>query len=156
MDKVEFKMDSIDLKILRCLKRDARLTASAISEEINLSVSAVIERIKKLKNSGIIKGYTIDVDPEKMGNKMVALMEVSLKHPDYYDAFVDIVNRDNNIVSCFYQTGAFDFVLHIVTDSTDGLEKVYKVIKGFEGVSKTETHFVLKTIKDEHCVLPEE
>ncbi len=149
-------MDKIDLKILNCLKGNARLAASAISEEINLSVSAVIERIRKLEASGVIKGYTIDIDQEKIGNKMVALMEVSLKHPDYYDEFVGIVNADSHIVSCFYQTGEFDFVLHIVTDSTDGLEKVYKEIKGFEGVSKTETHFVLKTIKYEHSVLPEE
>lgn len=149
-------MDQIDMKILRSLRNNARLTASSIGEEINLSVSAVIERIKKLESNGIIKGYTIDIDQSKLGNNMVALMEVSLKHPDYYDEFVALVNSDSNILSCYYQTGEFDFVLHIVTDSTDGLERVYKEIKGFEGVSKTETHFVLKTVKEESGVLPEE
>ncbi|MBQ8165937.1 MAG: winged helix-turn-helix transcriptional regulator, partial [Lachnospiraceae bacterium] len=69
-------MEKIDIKILGCLKKNARLTASAISEEINLSVSAVIERIKKLENSGLIKGYTIELDQEKLGNDVVALMEV--------------------------------------------------------------------------------
>ncbi|MDD6401672.1 MAG: Lrp/AsnC family transcriptional regulator [Lachnospiraceae bacterium] len=149
-------MDKIDMKILRCLRDNARLTASAIGEQINLSVSAVIERIRKLESSGVIKGYTIDIDQSKMGNNMVALMEVSLKHPDYYDSFVELVNKDCNISSCYYQTGEFDFVIHIVTDSTDGLEQVYKEIKGFEGVSRTETHFVLKTVKEESSVLPEE
>lgn len=149
-------MDQIDMKILRRLRDNARLTASAISEEINLSVSAVIERIKKLESSGVIKGYTIDIDQSKLGNNMVALMEVSLKHPDYYDGFVELVNSDCNVASCYYQTGEFDFVLHIVTDSTDGLERVYKVIKGYEGVSRTETHFVLKTVKEESSVLPKE
>jgi len=149
-------MDQIDMKILRSLKENARLTASAISEEINLSVSAVIERIKKLESNGIIKGYTIDIDQTKLGNNMVALMEVCLKHPDYYDEFVQLVRKDCNIASCYYQTGEFDFVLHIVTDSTDGLERVYRKIKGFEGVSRTETHFVLKTVKEESSVLPEE
>ena len=80
-------MDNMDIMILKSLRKNARLTASAMSEEIGLSVSAVIERIKKLENSGIIKGYTIDVDQAKMGNTMVALMDVSLKHPDYYDGF---------------------------------------------------------------------
>ncbi|MGN0152318.1 MAG: Lrp/AsnC family transcriptional regulator [Wujia sp.] len=149
-------MDKIDMKILRCLRDNARLTASAIGEQINLSVSAVIDRIRKLESNGVIKGYTIDIDQSKLGNNMVALMEVSLKHPDYYDEFVSLVQRDCNIASCFYQTGEFDFVLHIVTDSTDGLEQVYKKIKGFEGVSRTETHFVLKTVKEEASVLPEE
>lgn len=149
-------MDKIDYKILNCLKQNARLTASAISEEINLSVSAVIERIKKLESSGIIKGYTIELDQEKLGNNVVALMEVSLEHPDYNDEFTKMVEKNQNIVACFYQTGVYDFVLQIITDSKEGLEQVYREIKCCKGVSKTETHFVLKTIKDVFCVLPEE
>jgi len=149
-------MDKIDIKILGCLKKNARLTASAISDEINLSVSAVIERIKKLENSGVIKGYTIELDQEKLGNDVVALMEVSLEHPDYNEDFIKMVENNQQIVACFYQTGVYDFVLQIVTDSKEGLEDVYKQIKCCKGVSKTETHFVLKTIKDVFCVLPEE
>lgn len=149
-------MDKIDIKILNCLKKNARLTASAISEEINLSVSAVIERIKKLETSGIIKGYTIELDQEKLGNNVVALMEVGLEHPDYNQEFIDMVNKNQQIVACFYQTGVYDFVLQIITDSKEGLEAVYRDVKCCKGVSKTETHFVLKTIKDEFCVLPEE
>lgn len=149
-------MDKIDIRILNCLKRNARLTASAISEEINLSVSAVIERIKKLESSGIIKGYTIELDQEKLGNNVVALMEVSLEHPDYNKEFIEMVEKNQHIVSCFYQTGVYDFVLQIITDSKEGLEQVYREIKCCKGVSKTETHFVLKTIKDVFCVLPEE
>lgn len=52
-------MDNIDYKILGCLKKNARLTASSISEEINLSVSAVIERIRKMESSGVIKGIRL-------------------------------------------------------------------------------------------------
>ena len=149
-------MDKIDFKILNCLKKNARLTASAISDEINLSVSAVIERIKKLESNGVIKGYTIEVDQEKLGNNVVAIMEVGLEHPDFYDEFASMVEKNQHIVACFYQTGAYDFVLQIITDSKEGLERVYRDIKCCKGVSKTETHFVLKTIKDVFCVLPEE
>lgn len=91
-------MDNVDLKILKCLKQNARLTASSISEDIGLSVSAVIERIRKMETSGLIKGYTIDIDQEILGNKMVALMDVSLKHPDDYEGFVEIVHANNNIL----------------------------------------------------------
>ena len=148
-------MESVDIKILRCLKDNARLTASAISEDIGLSVSAVIERIKKMENSGLIKGYTIDIDQDILGNKMVALMDVSLKHPDYYDGFVELIQANNSIASCYYQTGEFDFVLRIVTDSTEGLDEVYKVVKGYEGVEKTETHIVLRTLKEETALIPD-
>ena len=142
-------MDNIDISILKCLNKNARLTASSISEEIGLSVSAVIERIRKMENSGIIRGYTIDVDPKTVGNSMVALMEVSLRHPDYYDGFVDVIRSNSCIAACYYQTGEFDFVLRIVTDSTEGLDDAYKIVKGYEGVEKTETHIVLRTIKEE-------
>ena len=141
-------MDNIDYKILRCLKDNARLTASAISEEINLSVSAVIERIRKMESSGVIKGYTIEVDQKK-------LMEVRLKHPKYYDEFAQLIQTNDSIVACFYMTGDFDFILKIVTDSAAGLDEVYRFVKGYEGVSATETHFVLKTLKDEVSVIPE-
>ena len=146
-------MDNMDIKILKSLRGNARLTASSMSEEIGLSVSAVIERIKKLENSGIIKGYTIDVDQAKMGNTMVALMDVSLKHPDYYDGFVELVKDNEYIEACYYQTGEFDFVLRIVTDNTEDLDNVYKVIKGYEGVANTETHIVLRTIKEETAIV---
>ena len=148
-------MDSIDMKILKCLKKNARLAASEISKEINLSVSAVIERIRKMENTGLIQGYTIDIDQKILGNNMVALMDVSLKHPDYYGGFVDLINENNCIASCYYQTGEFDFVLRIVTDTNEGLDKVYRVIKGYEGVEKTETHIVLRTIKEESALLPD-
>ena len=71
-------MDNIDYKILKILQKNARETASNISKEIHLSVSAVIERIRKLEESRIIREYTIIVDEKKTGNDMIALMEVSL------------------------------------------------------------------------------
>ena len=145
-------MDNMDIRILKCLKENARLTASSISEDIGLSVSAVIERIRKMENTGIIKGYTIEIDQNLMGNTMVALMDVSLRHPDYYDGFVKLVRETKNIEACYYQTGEFDFVLRIVTDSTDGLDSVYKVIKSYEGVASTEAHIVLRTIKEETAI----
>lgn len=121
----------------------------------SISVSAVIERIRKMESSGVIKGYTIEVDQKKLGNEMVAIMEVRLKHPKYYDEFAQLIQTNDSIVACFYMTGDFDFILKIVTDSAAGLDEVYRFVKGYEGVSATETHFVLKTLKDEVSVIPE-
>ena len=60
-------MDDTDKKILRCLRENARMSASAMGQRVNLSVSAVIERIRKMENSGIIRQYTTLVDPTFMG-----------------------------------------------------------------------------------------
>ena len=147
-------MDSLDLKILSCLKNNARAKASQISEEVNLSVSAVTERIKKLEASGVICGYTVVLDQKKLGNDVIALMEVSLEHPRYYDRFTELVAQNPNIVSCYYMTGDYDFMLKIITDSSDSLELIHRMLKSLDGVSGTKTHIVLKSVKTGITVVP--
>mgnify|MGYP002553118435 CR=1 FL=1 len=93
-------MDTLDKKILECLQKNARQSASDIGKTIHLSVSTVIDRIRKLEASGIIQHYTAVLDEKKLGNDVTALMEVSLEHPRYCEAFTNAVNdakaiRDN-------------------------------------------------------------
>lgn len=142
-------MDQIDEKILECLKQNAREKASAIAERISLSVSAVIERIRKLEGSGVIRGYTVVLDQKKLGNDLAAYMEVSLEHPKYYDNFTKLVRANPHVTDCSYITGDFDFLLKVMTDSSDGLEKLHREIKEIKGVMSTKTYFVLSTVKDQ-------
>ena len=148
-------MDRINLDILRCLRENARCKASDISQQVNLSVSAVIERIRRMEATGVIRQYTVLIDPKQVGNDLTALMEVSLGHPMHYDDFVDHIRKHPNVAECHYLTGEFDFLLKIITDSSDNLEQIHRTIKSLPGVSATKTHFVLKTIKDETAMLPE-
>lgn len=140
-------MDHMDYEILECLKHNARTRASAISKKVHLSVSAVLERIKKMEINGIIRNYTIVLDEIKLGNNTSALMEVSLDHPKFYDSFTDEIKKNNNIIFCYYLTGDFDFILKIICKSPEDLEKIHREIKGIEGVSKTKTYCVLKNVK---------
>ena len=140
-------MDNLDYKILECLKSNARIKASQISKEIHLSVSAVLERIKKMENNNIIKNYTITVDNNKLGNGTSALMEVSLDHPKFYESFTNIIEQNDKVVLCYYLTGEFDFMLKILCSSSEELEKIHRDIKSLEGVSRTTTYFILKDIK---------
>lgn len=149
-------MDKIDLQILSYLKENARMKASDISKNINLSISSVIERIKKMEQNGTIESYTITLNEKKLGNDIIALMEVSLENPKYYDSFTEMVKANKNILSCYYLTGEFDFMLKILTDSSDSLEKMHRIIKGVEGVSATKTHFVLKEVKCDMSIIPDE
>ena len=141
-------MDNIDYKILKILQKNARETASNISKEIHLSVSAVIERIRKLEENKIIKEYTIIVDEKRTGNAMTALMEVSLSNPKYFDGFANAIRGMDTIVSCYYQTGVFDLLLKICCESGDELEQIHRDIMSLDGVSDTRTHVVLKNVKN--------
>lgn len=148
-------MDTLDYKILECLKHNARQKASAIGEKINLSVSAVIERIRKLENAGIISGYTVEVDMKKLGQDVTAFMEIGLEHPKYYDSFTQAIKNNPNIISCYYLTGDYDFLIKIVTDSSDSLEILHRYLKSLDGVQSTRTHIVLKNIKNDYVMIPD-
>ena len=140
-------MDALDRKILDALTRDGRCRASALSKEVRLSVSAVIERMRRLEESGVIRGYTAVLDQRLLGNDIAAWMEVSLEHPRHYDTFAARVNAHPSILTCHYLTGDYDFILHLVAESSEDLEAIHREIKGIPGVSSTKTHFVLKAVK---------
>ena len=116
-------MDAIDHKILACLKANARENATDIGEKINLSTSAVIERIRKLEASGLIQQYTTIIDQKLLGRDLIAFIFVGLEHPKYYEKFVETINAHGAVAECYYIAGDFDFLLKIVTSTRVTLEE---------------------------------
>ncbi len=148
-------MDAIDLKILSCLKANARENATDIGAKINLSTSAVIERIRKLENSGLIRQHTILINQELLGRNLMAFISVRLEHPKFYENFVNIINEHNAVAECYYIAGDFDFILKVITKTGKTLEEVLNNIKSIAGVSLTRTSVVLSTNKREVSPLPD-
>ena len=146
-------MDHIDSKILRCLTKDARMNASQISQKVNLSVSAVIERMKKMEASGLIRGYTAVVDEKLAGYNVQAMISIRLEHPKYNQEFNRQMCNHQCVMECFYITGDFDYVARIGVSSTDELTKVLHDIKQIPGVSLTRTYVVLDNIKQNTSVI---
>lgn len=149
-------MDRIDLSILKCLKENSRQTASMISQTINLSVSAVIERIRKMEQKGIIRQYTVKLDEKQLGNDLTVFISIRLEHPKYGETFAREVAAHPNISECYYIAGDVDYLLKVMTDSSNNLEAVHQDIKRMQGVSWTKTLYVLSTIKNDISVLPRE
>ena len=147
-------MDSLDLQILSCLKENSRENATNIGAKISLSTSAVIERIKKLENSGLIQQYTTIIDQEISGRELTAFISVRLEHPKFNESFCEVVANHSDIAECHYIAGDFDFLLKIITFSAKTLEEVLNNIKSTPGVSLTRTSVVLSTSKQEVCLLP--
>lgn len=148
-------MDYLDQQILMKLKENARQSASDISKEIHLSVSTVIDRIRKMESSGVIESYTVITDEKKTGNDVTALMEIRLEHPRYNELFIENIKKNPNIISCYYLTGEFDYLLKIACQSSEHLEQIHHWIKDQGGVRQTRTHYVLRTEKNIYSPLPE-
>lgn len=147
-------MDHIDIKILRCLTKDARMNASQISQKVNLSISAVIERMKKMEASGLIKGYTAVIDEKLAGFQVQAMISIRLEHPKYNQEFNRQMCNHERVMECFYITGDFDYIARIGVASTEELTKVLHDIKQIPGVSLTRTYVVLDNIKQSIPVIP--
>lgn len=149
-------MDEIDVRILKCLRSNARENASVISERVGMSVSAVIERIRKLEASGLIARHTTVINSAKAGKDVNAFLSVSLEHPKYIDQFQTVVRESREILGCYYITGDFDFMLRIVTDNTQSLERLLNMVKSIPGVQNTRTILILSTVKEDPSIDPDE
>lgn len=147
-------MDHIDTRILRCLTKDARMNASQISQQVNLSVSAVIERMKKMEASGLVRGYTAVIDERLAGYDVQALISIRLEHPKYNQEFARQMRSHERVMECFYITGDFDYIARISAGSTEELTKVLNEIKQLPGVSLTRTYVVLDNIKQGASIIP--
>lgn len=148
-------MDTIDYNILACLKENSRENATAIGAKINLSTSAVIERIKKMENSGLIERYTAIISQSALGRETTAFISVSLEHPRFNEDFIRLVGENPSIAECHYIAGDFDFMLKVITKNGKTLEGVLNYIKSINGVSLTRTSVVLSTNKCEISLLPD-
>ena len=147
-------MDSIDRQIISLLQKNARSSISEISTQVNLSIPATSDRIRKIEAAGIITQYTAIVDPGALGLKLTAMMFISLEKPRFSDNFVAFVNTKDEILECHYLAGDFDYLIKIVTESTETLEYLLRSIKSVPGVQKTQTIVTLCTVKNVHSVLP--
>lgn len=149
-------MDELDVKIIKLLQENARVTASDIAGAVSLSVPAVSERLKKLETSGVIKQYTAIVNPEYFQKALMAIVFISLDRPRFVEVFAEFVKQQDDILECHYLAGDFDYALKVVTENTSTLQELLNRIKSVQGVQKTRTTVILSTAKNNYSVIPED
>ena len=148
-------MDLIDIKILEVLQEYARVSISDLSKKVNLSLSAVSERLKKLENSKIISKYTVILEPKLMGKDLSVIISIGLESTSDTQSFLDFVQSEPEILECHYITGEYDYMLKVTTTNTHTLEMIMNRIKSFNGIKRTQTNVILSTTKLHHSVSPE-
>ena len=141
-------IDNKDKKIIEILKISGREPASGISEKVGISVPTVIDRIKKLQESGVIKGYKAVIDTKKIGLDVSAFITIISESSSKYSNFVDLAKKEVDISKCFTTTGNGSHVLLVNTKNTESLEKLLRNIQQWPGVSRTETQIILSSYKD--------
>lgn len=138
-------MDPIDLQILTLLQDNCKLPLARIGERVGLSAPSVIERIKKLEESGCIVGYRAIIDARRLGKDVTAFVGVSVGDPRRIDGFESEVVQLDEVLECHHVTGQHTFLLKVKTANTSSLEQLIRAIRSIEGVDRTETMVVLST-----------
>ncbi|WP_455654262.1 Lrp/AsnC family transcriptional regulator [Phascolarctobacterium sp.] len=142
-------MDEIDFQIIDLLKKNSRTTASTISSLVNLTVPAVIERMKKLEKSMVIKEYTIKTDQKKLGYALTAFILVVLKQSADVNGFRNKIIREPNVLECHHVAGQYDYILKLCVKDTDDLEFfLMNVLKKIDGVASSNTLISLSVLKE--------
>ncbi|MCG7339558.1 Lrp/AsnC family transcriptional regulator [Staphylococcus sp. ACRSN] len=131
-------MDVTDENILNILMQDSKVSLNKISDKVNLSVPSVRERINKMKDSGIIKKYSIDINYGALGFDIDVIIDIIIKNNLYSD-FKEFIKRQNNIEFCYRVSGESCFILKAHFEE---MQKVEEFIDEVQYYGHTKTHFV--------------
>jgi Lrp/AsnC family transcriptional regulator, leucine-responsive regulatory protein len=143
-------MDELDLRALRRLTADGRVTWSDLAQHLRLSAPSSAERVRRLEERGVIKHYGAVLDRAALGYAFTALVGVDLTHPRHRAEFLKLIAERPEILECHHVTGDHDYVLKIVCrDAAHFDELINDGLKGGEAVGRTRTMVVLSTPKDE-------
>jgi Lrp/AsnC family leucine-responsive transcriptional regulator len=149
----ELGLDAIDLQILKILQQDCKISLARIGQSVGLSAPAVIERIKKLEQGGVIIGYQALLNSRRVGLDVTAFIGVVIDQPMLISEFENAVAALEGVLECHHVTGQHTLLLKVKTESTSSLERLISQIRCIPGVARTETMVVLST-HTERCQVP--
>jgi Lrp/AsnC family transcriptional regulator for asnA, asnC and gidA len=138
--------DLLDIKILRTLSTNARKPVLEIARECKVSGAAVHQRIQRLTQLGIIKGYECLIDPASIGYETCAYMGFFLRDPADFSRVVDELINIPEIVECHYTTGQYDIFIKILARNNDHLLQIIHDKITSLGLGRTETLISFKEV----------
>lgn len=148
-------LDEIDIKILRCLQQNARLTIKEIASEVLLSSTPVFERIKRMEREGYIKRYATILDAEKLHKGFVVFCSVKLAplNKKVAEEFCETIKDIPEVTECYNISGRHDYLLKVhAPDMKYYQEFVLNVLGQLPMLSSLESTFVMEEVKNEFGV----
>ena len=145
------KLDIIDKKILQYLQQDCKQTNKELSSKLNLSVTAVYERIKKLEREKVIMHYVSIIDKEKVGLGFVVFCQIKLAQhaKDYLSIFEREVNKFEEVVECFHISGEYDYLLKVlVRDMVHFRSFMVSKLTTIPNIGSTQSSFTISEVKN--------
>jgi Lrp/AsnC family transcriptional regulator, leucine-responsive regulatory protein len=142
-------LDSLDIKAIGFLSRRGRVTWAKLGKLLGLSAPSAADRVRKLEERGVIRGYAALVDPASVGHPLTAYVSVSLASHRNRAAFLRAIEKMNQVAECHHVAGDDDYLLKVRCRSTQDLDHLLATeLKDNLGVARTRTTIVLSTAKE--------
>lgn len=141
-------LDPIDLQILDLLQRDAHMTNAQVAEAVGLTAPSVFERVRKLEQRGVIRGYTIRVDPAALDKTVTAFVRLTVAYDEKQPRVAQVLRDDPDVLECYTVAGEDCYILKTRVDSPAALEALLNRIRGQMTVQRSVTMIVLSAIKE--------
>ncbi|MBO7368206.1 MAG: Lrp/AsnC family transcriptional regulator [Paludibacteraceae bacterium] len=148
-------LDQIDLKILRTLQKNAKLTTKELAEAVNLTPTPVFERQKRLEKQGYIKKYVAVLDPDKLNQSLMVICMVKLQQINNSIAqrFTGEINKLPEVIECYNTSGNYDYMLKVrSSDMKHYQEFVLNKLGVIENVGSIESTFVMSEVKQNNGI----
>ncbi|MBU0586745.1 Lrp/AsnC family transcriptional regulator [Candidatus Micrarchaeota archaeon] len=147
--KGNFKVDETDKRILGALRENCRRSARELALEIKISPSALIERIKRLEKSGIIRGYSADLDYSLLGHEFQGIVQINISQGKILEV-QDNISKLPGVVAVYDITGNYDSIAMVMCKTRAEFSTLLKKILSIPHVEKTNTIMVLNVVKHMH------
>jgi DNA-binding Lrp family transcriptional regulator len=151
-DSEQLEIDELDRRILSILRDDSRVSSRKIAQRCKVSVGTVLTRIKRMEQAGIIKGYTILLDHEKLGYQLTAIAEITVSKGKLLE-MEQAISRHSNVCGVYDITGLTDAFVIAKFRTREELSKFTKAMLAMPFVDRTNTHLVLTTVKEDFRLL---
>ena len=144
------QLDSIDRAILEALQRNGRLSNVELAQQVHLSPSACLRRVKQLEESGVIAQYVALLNPKAVGRHGTSFTIINLEsmNNQQLEDFEQAVRAAPEILDCFYVAGSNDYLLRFAYRDAEDLERFHtEVLMRLPGVMRSNSMLVLRTVK---------
>ncbi|MGV9860380.1 Lrp/AsnC family transcriptional regulator [Gordonia sp. NPDC003425] len=142
-------LDETDRELLRLLQTDARMPNSELAAKVGIAPSTCHGRLRRLVDSGVIRGFFADVDPAAVGRPLRAMVAVSLQSDarGQIRRFVGEIARSDEVIDVFFLAGTDDYLLHVATSDTESLRTFVEMLNSRREVAGTTTSLVFDHLR---------
>jgi Lrp/AsnC family leucine-responsive transcriptional regulator len=146
--------DIQDQKILEILISQGRITWAELGNLLGLSAPASADRVRRMEEKGIIKGYTALINHKSLGYSLMAFVTLSLSHPKHKQRLLDFVKEYPEVQECYHTLGCDDYLMKIRCHHTEHLDLfLNENLKILPGVSNVKTTIILASVKEPNSIL---